>query len=282
MSALERMRDLIQRDTGERGLARVPGDNLFTACVEDFSAACHSLADHLSPVLLVVTGFPIVRADGTVVGETDGPLGAYFLERALSPLGIAVTVAGEAFAQPTLVLGDPLPAFPTGVTHLLSIERVGPSWHDGRCYSMRARDVTAWVAPVHRWFEERPPGVVTLGIGDGGNELGMGKIPRAVVEKNIDLGDRIGCRVGVDHLLVAGVSNWGAYALAAGIYHLRGVAPAPEVFDPTIEATVLSLLVEDGLIDGKTGRAEATVDGLALTEYLAVLVELHTLIGTPE
>jgi hypothetical protein len=280
MSAvLARMRDVIQRDIGGRGLARIPGDNLLTACPDDFATACQSIAAHPSPRLLVVTGFPIVREDGTVAGETDGPLGALFLERALAPCDIPVTVAGEEFIHPALPLGSELPPFPPGITHLLSIERVGPSWQDGRCYSMRGRDVTSWVAPVHRWFtDERPAGVVTIGIGDGGNELGMGKVPRAVIGRNISLGEQIACRVPVDHLIVAGVSNWGAYALAAGVYHLRGLAPGGEVFDPTIEGTVLSLLVDDGLIDGKTGRAEPTVDGLALVEYLAVLPSLRGLI----
>ena len=57
---------------------------------------------------------------------------------------------------------------------------------------------------------------VTIGIGDGGNEIGMGKIPHETIVKNIPNGDLIHCRVPTDHLIVAGVSNWGAYALAAG------------------------------------------------------------------
>jgi hypothetical protein len=277
---LNAMRDLVQQDIGSRGLATVPGDNLLTACTDDFAAACRCLADHPAPHLLVVTGFPIVRADAPVAPETDGPLGAVFLQRALEPLGIRVTIAGEPSINPELPLGPTLPPFPQGVTHLLSIERVGPSWQDGNCYSMRGRDVTAWVSPVHTWFEaDRPAGVVTLGIGDGGNELGMGKISRAVIARNIPRGDQIACRVPVDHLIVAGVSNWGAYALAAGIYHLRGQVPTTRVFDPTVEATILHLLIEEGLIDGKTGRAEPLVDGIPAPDYFAVLPALRTLIG---
>lgn len=270
------LRDLIQRDVGGRGLATVPGDNLFTACPDDLNYAARSVAWHPRPHLLVVTGFPVVGPHG-ICGETDGPLGARFLARALGPLGVRVTVAAEPFwAGADLALTDPPPDLPADLTHLLTIERVGPSWRDGRCYSMRGNDVTAHVAPVHSWFEEgRPPGVVTIGIGDGGNELGMGKVRRDVIGRNVPNGEAIACRVAVDHLIVAGVSNWGAYALAAAVYHLRGVAPPDALFDPAAEAEELrKLVVLDGLIDGKTCRAEATVDGLSPDEYFAVLAAL--------
>ncbi len=103
----------------------------------------------------------------------------------------------------------------------------------------------------------------------------MGKIPRDVIARNIDRGATIACRVPVDHLIVAGVSNWGAYALAAAVHHLRGTTPAPDLFDPRREEAVLRQLVEqDGLVDGKTGRAEPTVDGLSGEEYFGVLTAL--------
>ena len=38
----------------------------------------------------------------------------------------------------------------------------------------------------------------------------MGKIPHETIVKNIPNGDLIHCRVPTDHLIVAGVSNWGA------------------------------------------------------------------------
>ena len=44
-------------------------------------------------------------------------------------------------------------------------------------------------------------------LGDGGNEIGMGKIPHETIVKNIPNGDLIHCRVPTDHLIVAGVSN---------------------------------------------------------------------------
>lgn len=59
----------------------------------------------------------------------------------------------------------------------------------------------------------------TIGIGDGGNEIGMGKV-RDQVTKHIPYGKEIACRVTADQLITAGVSNWGGYALATALYML--------------------------------------------------------------
>ena len=97
--------------------------------------------------------------------------------------------------------------------------------------------------------------------------------------KNIPNGDLIHCRVATDHLIVAGVSNWGAYALAAGIYVLRGVKPAPDLFDPDREREILEVMVQEGpLVDGVTGKQTATVDGLSWDEYTKPLVRIREIL----
>ena len=60
----------------------------------------------------------------------------------------------------------------------------------------------------------------TIGIGDGGNEIGMGKVLDSVKE-HIPYGEKIACRIGADQLITAGVSNWGGYALATSLYILQ-------------------------------------------------------------
>ena len=78
---------------------------------------------------------------------------------------------------------------------------------------MRGRDITdtdAAGAPTCSHRRRSATAAVTIGIGDGGNEIGMGKIPHETIVKNIPNGDLIHCRVPTDHLIVAGVSNWGA------------------------------------------------------------------------
>src|SRR5207253_2435683 len=84
----------IQTDPGNRGLARDPHDNLFTACPGDFAAACRSFVNDPQAALDVTTGFFIPKADPPAY-ETDGPLGAAFLLRSLVPLGYQVGVGSR-------------------------------------------------------------------------------------------------------------------------------------------------------------------------------------------
>jgi D-glutamate cyclase len=335
-SVLRAMRDLIQQDVNHRGLATDPTANLLNACPDDFAAACRSIADTSHPNLGVVTGFYIAHANPPC-GETDGPLGALFLARALSPLGVRVTLITEGFCEPALHAGleacglhhaSPLVTLPPAahprevfrsgewrptfrgslpLTHLIALERVGPSHTEqslhsqpgctketlerfraesptasrDRCHSMRGRDITEFMSPAHRLFENAslPPPIVTIGVGDGGNEIGMGKVPWDVIRRNVPNGGQIACRVPTDHLIVCGVSNWGAYALAAGVALLRGDKLDPAVFDEDHERELLRVMVEKGpLVDGPTGLPTVSVDGLAFEDYVKPLRQLRDLL----
>src|SRR5262245_6932930 len=85
------MRDLVQRDVTNRGLASDPAENLFTLHRGDFAEACRSLGKTERAAVGVVTGFYIPRATPPAA-ETDGPLGALFLARALVPVGVGVSI----------------------------------------------------------------------------------------------------------------------------------------------------------------------------------------------
>lgn len=297
---LDQLRDLIQNDIGKRGLRTDPERNLINACPDDFRRACQSIAGHPQPVVAVVTGFFIPTATPPA-GETDGPLGALFLARALTPMDIGVVLVTDDFCLSAMEAGlaecglrerVPLIQLPSAEqaksmgdgaycqalarcspTHLLAIERVGPT-RAGRCHTMRGRDITDLVSPAHRLFESANR-CVTIGIGDGGNEIGMGKIPADVIARNISNGELVACRTATDHLIVCGVSNWGAYALAAGIASLRKQTLDASVFDLTSERRLLEIMVQAGpLVDGVTGKPSATVDGLTWEEYAGVLTKL--------
>jgi hypothetical protein len=172
-----------------------------------------------------------------------------------------------------------------------------PPEHQDRCHSMRGRDITSEMSPAHllfdavaseRWGLSPPdqarrldPGVPTIGIGDGGNEIGMGKIAWDVVRRNIPNGARVACRIPTDHLIVAGVSNWGAYALAAGVALLLGRHLPRELFDPRRERELLRILVAQGpLVDGVTGKPTVSVDGLPFEQYARPLHPLRRLTGS--
>jgi hypothetical protein len=305
----------VQTDPGNRGLARDPDDNLFTATKGDFEAACRSIAEHAQPALSIVTGFFIATAHPPAI-ETDGPLGAVFLVRGMAQLGIDSKIVSDKGCEPAILAGlahagqraqfiraegkrnEPPDGLSwvslasttspiTAVTHRVAVERVGPA-ADGCCYTMRGRDVSEHTAPTERlfigreWLETRTgtrKPIHYIGIGDGGNEIGMGRIPHETIVKNIPNGDLIHCRVPTDHLIVAGVSNWGAYALAAGVYVLRGVKPPPDLFDPDRERAILEVMVREGpLVDGVTGKQTATVDGLTWDEYAQPLIRIREIL----
>ena len=281
----------VQTDPGNRGLARDPVDNLFTAYPNDFAAACRKIAILKGKRVDVITGFFIPTAEPPC-GETDGPLGAVFLARAFHDNGIDVGLFADPFCVAALHAGvvagrisDGFDIHPHGLWMnranvealpdlLIAIERVGPAT-DGRCYTMRGRDITDEMLPFHVLFQD-PKLCNTIGIGDGGNEIGMGKVPHETIVKNIPNGDLIHCRVATDHLIVAGVSNWGAYALAAGVYVLRGKKPPADLFDPDREREILEVMVREGpLVDGVTGKQTATVDGLTWDEYTRPLIRIR-------
>ena len=62
------------------------------------------LGGSLRRLLKIVTGFTIPGTDPPTA-ETDGPLGALFLARALAPLGISVAIAADGTAMPALAAG---------------------------------------------------------------------------------------------------------------------------------------------------------------------------------
>ncbi len=259
-----------------------------------------------------MTGFFIPHAQPPC-GETDGPLGAIFLARAGQALGIKVVLVTDAFCRRALEAGlqawDRETTVPVIVlpnrqylgayygwsamqdlqsrwsgghiwpTHLIALERVGPS-SDDRCRNMHGRDVSEEMCPAHLLFRQTVrKHKCTIGIGDGGNEIGMGKIPANVIARNITNGERIACRVPTDYLIVAGISNWGAYALAAGLAVLRRQRLPVSLFDVERERELLRLMVEQGpLVDGVSGRQTVTVDGLSFDDYAEPLQRIGELL----
>jgi hypothetical protein len=330
---LNNIRDLIQVDIGQRGLATDPRRNLINAFPDDFAAACRSLASAAQPAVVIVTGFYIPTAQPPGA-ETDGPLGALFLARALTPLGVRVALLTDAFCRPALEVGLRACGLDHAVqvltlpgtdrpwttfmakgwlpfvretfrpTHLIAIERVGPSHSDlslqrqlgageallaflhevppehfDCCHTMRGIDITERMSPAHLLFETASAlGLTTIGIGDGGNEIGMGKIPWDVIRRNVPGGGLVACRVPTDHLIVCGISNWGAYGLGVGVWLVHGRRPPAELFDVERERLLLQRMVEEAhLVDGVVGRPAVSVDGIAFERYVEPLRSMSVL-----
>jgi len=185
-------------------------------------------------------------------------------------------------------------------THLVAIERPGRN-RAGDYLNMRGDSVAEWNAPIDELFlcsGDREAGLdrgwaekgatrlrsrgqptrrvpwlggvarpVTVGIGDGGNEIGMGSV-RARIARLDALRARIATVVPVDHLVVAGVSNWGGYGIVAALARLTG---SDLLHTPDIERRLITACVAVGACDGVTRRREPTVDGLAADTHAAVV-----------
>jgi hypothetical protein len=320
---LKAIRDLIQVDIGNRGLRTVPESNLITATLYDFAAACQSFANLKAGNVAIVTGFAIASVD-PVRAETDGPPGALFLARVLREMGMKVTLVTDRYASLALeagvskagqtrqiqVLEMPMEASDIYIddfrdrvgplTHLISIERVGPSHtpqsiisqEEGtrtilerfrekvsevdydRPHNMRGVDIGEFTSPIHLLFQDRLA-EVTIGIGDGGNEIGMGKIAWQTIRDNIPNGATCASRIATDYLLVCGISNWGGYALAHGVSLVRGNSISRQLFNVDQERELFETMLKAGpFVDGVKGEASMSVDGIDFDLYMQTVTEL--------
>jgi hypothetical protein len=272
-AALDR---LLTFDPGERGVDKLDAAGDGGSRVV---AAATTLRDAVADgeCVILTTGFPIPPAGRP---ETDGPPGTMVLARALRAMGAApVIVAEPALSEPLAAAADVLgcPAVPfepispaatsaaakrvltrCEPTAVIAIERPSRT-ADGSYRSMTGTEITDHVAPVDALFTAaQARGIPTIGVGDGGNEIGMGRV-RSTVEAEIDHGDRIAATTAVDQLVVAGVSNWGAYGIVAA---LATRTESAALHDPATERALLAACCEAGCVDGRAGVAAPRVDGL--------------------
>jgi D-glutamate cyclase len=176
---LQKITDIIQRDEGKRGI----GELIAAAgCEDDLLQAARDMVR--AKDVAIVTGFPCLL-DYSPPTETDGPLGALAIAKALLVLGKRVRVltdecnedvllacAAASQLDRFLVGDDPrlqLESFPPldrfdhhdearlnalsqAVDLVVAIERAGPNGAGKYC-TMRCRDMTNIVAPLDLLFE---------------------------------------------------------------------------------------------------------------------------------
>lgn len=296
-----RNRQLVSRfDELERLIGRDVGRNisqLVQAVQGQLESAARSISEHPKPKIAIVTGF-FVPMTTPPAAETDGPIGTAILtavfersgipvelvtdEKCRSMLQVArdvmqcsapmVTVSGKEDVE---TLKTRYLAGAAEVSHVLSIERPGPA-ASGRVRNFKGRDLTDVTAPLHKLFEPLAAdrAYATIAIGDGGNEIGMGRIDPGVVAGNIANGAEIACVTPCDHLIVSGVSNWGGFALAAGIASLvpRMRECVLEVMTPANCNALLEAIVDRGpAVDAIVGAQQYTIDGLPAEAHDQVL-----------
>lgn len=214
-------------------------------------------------IAYIITGFPVAGSF-----ETDGPAGAMALYRLCKRLQLTPTILSEFTLTHCLSPTYRCLELATGSKEevqrsvqdlyhreppalVISIERPGAA-RDGHYYNMAGTDISAECSPAEPYLELAPCPIIA--IGDGGNELGMGKASAAHDGLNIHPAVST-----CDELLVADVSNWAAYALCALTYAQNGI-----IHDICSDIhNDLAFLVDSGAVDGVTGQQIATEDGFA-------------------
>lgn len=234
--------------------------------------------------VLIVTGFYVNRI---AAPETDGPPGALAVGRAISSLGGRVVYISDQYTAPLLETfrqdGAEVITFPicdeeasretaAGIlaqvqpSLLLSVERCGVTAR-GRYLNCRGEDVSAFTARLDTLFHNDLP---SIGIGDGGNEIGMGSLT-AVIPTIPGLPAEPAV-TSTTALLAASVSNWGAYGLVAALSALAGRDLLPEAAS---EEDLLRRLFDAGCYDGTCGQPVCGVDGFTLAENSQVIARLE-------
>lgn len=151
---------------------------------------------------------------------------------------------------------------------VISVERAGMTPR-GTYHNMLGQDFTEGRAKIDFLVREaKIRGVPTIGVGDGGNEIGMGAVA-AEVHKYIPHGEILCAELDTDVLLPAGVSNWGCYAIQAALAVLTGKADV--LHTPALERRLIESAANAGLVDGNTGKCEPTVDGLPIDVHVGIV-----------
>ncbi len=229
--------------------------------------------------VLIGTGFPVLDTF-----ETDGPAGAIALYRVLSDLG----------AEPVLVCNEPLAAAlsedyrvepmplgqPTGLKEVVRsrVERIAPELiisielpgraADGRYYNMRGEDISNNTFCFDDFLSMA--NCLSIAIGDGGNEIGMGNVIDRLAELDI-----VPSATRCDELVIADVSNWAAHGLVAMLSYWSGT----DYLGDWDNRAVLEYLAARGSVDGVTRENTLSEDGLPSESGKLLVAALQQLVA---
>jgi len=259
--------------------------------------------------VLVISGF-IMRDYG--LPETDGPIGAAVLGRAVA-LGLGAVPIGvsEASVLPCLeacfAAAGLIPAsidaldrgrnrcafvdFPVDVSAarhaarrildefdpkaVIAVERPGAG-RDGEYHGGGGFAISSFTAKTDLLFAlAQDRGIATIGIGDLGNELGMGVVAPEV-RAHVPLGETIAAELRADVAVIANISNWGAYGVAACLAAMLG---NEAIFhDGREELRLIDACVQAGAIDPVGGQRRAWVDGTDANTNAAMVDLLRSVV----
>ncbi|MGI4840596.1 MAG: glutamate cyclase domain-containing protein [Janthinobacterium lividum] len=279
----------------------------------ELAKAAISIAEHPAPHIGIICGF-FVRHAEPPSPETDGlngmgQLAAGFMEAGCQVTVITDTPCAKAVWAVTKVLPHKvklevvdvdddavrdlrqrLQAADKPITHLISIERCALG-SDGKPHREHGWDISADTAPLDFLYQDAgwTPAWKTIGIGDGGNEIGMGKLPQSLVESDIPNGKLIAAQTAADYLIVSGVANWGAYGLLGAVASLRPdlATRLLKHFNAQTEFAILDAAVnvgqaiDDSRVD-RLGQLQMTIDRLPLEDHVAIIDAVTAAVAAAE
>lgn len=259
---MEKIEDIVLRH-GKRGMdilrKYLPGDYC--------SEAAEMILKWDRGTVFLTTGFYVAG-----YAETDGPAGTVFLATALKKLGFRPVIVTDSFCQGFFELkGIDVLYMPVDYSEkwckeqlekfkpagLISIERCGRNIHDDY-QNMRGVSICEFTAETDHLFELSEGKIPSIGVGDGGNEIGMGNLS-AVISRELNL---VPCKIKVDRLVIATVSNWGAYGIIAALACLTAQGELFPAFESIEE--YISQTVKIGSVDGVTKEKTVSVDGFGM------------------
>jgi hypothetical protein len=235
-------------------------------------------------------------------GENDGPLGSVVLARALRKIGHTVNFyTDDAAAMPIEKLLDWL-EIEASVTPLergdaaaqidianaldvvVAVERLGGN-PNGILYGATGVSRSDFRCNVDTLFQHMSDlGKASIGVADGGNEIGCGKIHKIITQtlSKLNYCDRTPCGGGVfsvvstEVLVIATTSNLGCAGIVAALALLQGDAGL--CHSAGDELRLIEKGVEIGLTDGGTGQVIAAVDGVSATDHAALVGLMQSIV----
>lgn len=233
--------------------------------------------------IAVISGFYVPSA---ALPESDGPTGSVILARTLSRLGKDTVIWTDGlclscmkkcaklldFPQDRVLNASAMDCGRLDKDLLIYVERLGRA-ADGAYYNMAGEDISRWTEPLDSFALNS--GIPIIGIGDGGNEVGMGSLIDALREIMPHYLSCL-CAVKADVCIPVDVSNWGAYGLSAALSSVAGKWLAQ---DEDEERAALTMLGGRDMVDGVTKKKEASVDGLPIERHMKIIADLKSAVG---
>ena len=219
--------------------------------------------------------------------ETDGPPGAFSIGNAITELGGEVIYLIESHTKDFIGKDQKTIIFPNTTKEeslkfakniikdhepsaLISIERCGVTEKD-RYLNISRQDISNYNAYIDVLFDLHKN---TIGIGDGGNEIGMGNLYEYISSSDKYIDEPTISKA--KHLIVTTVSNWGGWGLAAALSLLSD----KNLLETSKQATdIMQDQLNLGAVDGANFKSELSVDGFDWETNKNILLKLHTLIS---